>query len=87
VEREADVAHVRIESEMRFEHAINRPSEFARSPFSLFECAPLVGWVERSDTHHAGREVMGFASLYPSYEVCDFCLRRHRLRDPALLPR
>ena len=20
---------------------------------------------------------MGFAALYPSYEVCDFCLRRH----------
>jgi hypothetical protein len=66
---------------MRFEHAVNRPSEFARS---LFECAPLVGWVERSDTLHAGREVMGFAALYPSYEVCDFCLRRCE-RNPALL--
>jgi hypothetical protein len=33
---------------------------------------------------------MGFAALYPSYEVCDFCLRRHRApsrRNPALLPR
>jgi hypothetical protein len=28
----------------------------------------FVGWVERSETHHAGREEqMGFASLYPSY--------------------
>ena len=37
-------------------------SEFAHS---LFECAPLVGWVERSDTHHASREVMGFAGAVP----------------------
>jgi hypothetical protein len=31
----------------------------------------LVGWVERSETHHglfpAARPVMGFASLNPSY--------------------
>ena len=42
---------VRIKSEMRFEHAINRPSEFARSRPALFECARFVGSVERSDTH------------------------------------
>jgi hypothetical protein len=30
-----------------------------------------VGWVERSDTHHLGliAYAMGFASLYPSYEL------------------
>ncbi len=29
----------------------------------------LVGWVERSETHHwASGVVMGFASLYPSYD-------------------
>ena len=27
-----------------------------------------VGWVERSDTHHARGERMGFAALYPSYD-------------------
>src|SRR5205809_8010418 len=30
----------------------------------------LVGWVERSETHHFLRgEVMGIASLHPSYEL------------------
>jgi hypothetical protein len=31
--------------------------------------ADLVGWVERSDTHqlHPRSEVMGIASLHPSY--------------------
>ncbi len=30
-----------------------------------------VGWVERSETHHhhRGKNAMGFASLYPSYET------------------
>ncbi|MGX1108763.1 hypothetical protein AB7M47_007146 [Bradyrhizobium elkanii] len=29
----------------------------------------IVGWVERSETHHLGvrMQLMGFASLYPSY--------------------
>ncbi|MGY4222822.1 hypothetical protein ACVMIH_000183 [Bradyrhizobium sp. USDA 4503] len=30
-----------------------------------------VGWVERSETHHLGvrMQSMGFAALYPSYEL------------------
>ena len=28
----------------------------------------LVGWVERSETHHHGQRTMGFAPLYPSYD-------------------
>jgi hypothetical protein len=36
----------------------------------------FVGWVERSDVNQLlPGTVMGFAALYPSYEVCDFCLR------------
>ncbi|WP_160326833.1 hypothetical protein [Pseudomonas citronellolis] len=27
----------------------------------------LVGWVERSDTHHASAKPMGFVALNPSY--------------------
>ena len=38
---------------------------------SLYSPRGLVGWVERSETHHepfpAARPVMGFAALYPSY--------------------
>ena len=59
------------------------PRDDARTQKSHF-----VGWVERSDVNQWLPEtMMGFAALYPSYEVCDFCLRRHRLRNPALLPR
>jgi hypothetical protein len=41
-------------------------------PFSG-SLGPLVGWVERSETHHELRncflrKVMGFAPLNPSYE-------------------
>jgi hypothetical protein len=33
------------------------------------EVTSLVGWVERSETHRPRhRQLMGFASLYPSYE-------------------
>jgi hypothetical protein len=60
---------------------------FAASSPSLFECAQFAGWVERlvrrSSTSADGSDshqlllgtVMGFASLYPSCEVCDFCPR------------
>ena len=62
-------------------------SEFAASSPSLFERAQFVGWVERlvrrSSTSEGGSDVnqllpgtvMGFAALYPSCEVCDFCPR------------
>jgi len=41
----------------------------------LLERARFVGWVERNETHQwPPVTVMGFASLYPSYEG-DFCLR------------
>jgi hypothetical protein len=29
----------------------------------------MVGWVERSDTHHLAASSTGIASLHPSYEV------------------
>jgi hypothetical protein len=34
-------------------------------------CETIVGWVERSETHHltARSIAMGFAALYPSYEL------------------
>jgi hypothetical protein len=34
----------------------------------LAMAAAIVGWVERSDTHHSGMwALMGAASLHPSY--------------------
>ena len=60
---------------------------FATSSPSLFECAQFVGWVERlvrrSSTNEGGNDshplllgtAMGFAALYPSCGVCDFCRR------------
>ena len=60
---------------------------FAASSPSLFECAQFAGWAERlvrCSSTSAGRSdshqllfgtVMGFAALYPSCEVCDFCPR------------
>jgi hypothetical protein len=39
------------------------------SPKCAVRVCPIVGWVERSDTHQLLLgTVMGFASLYPSYE-------------------
>jgi hypothetical protein len=48
--------------------------------------------VERSDVNQSlPGTVMGFATLYPSYEVCNFCrCARHRepgRRNPELLQR
>ena len=46
------------------------------SPFALLEISP-VGWVERSDTHQCpAQKVMGFASLYPSYDRHTFAFSR-----------
>jgi hypothetical protein len=57
-----------------------------------FECGRFVGWVERSDVNQLlPGTVMGFATLTPSYDVCNFCCcERHRepwRRNPALLQR
>jgi len=32
-----------------------------------------VGWVERSETIAFASQLMGFATLNPSYELCDRC--------------
>jgi len=46
------------------------------SPFARLEISP-VGWVERSDTHQCpAQKVMGFASLYPSYDRHTFAFSR-----------
>src|SRR3546814_16760821 len=50
--------------------------------FRSFRPSSQVGWVERSETHRhvicAG--MMGFASLYPSYELHRGHGRSHRVR-------
>src|SRR3546814_9864244 len=47
-----------------------------------FRPSSRVGWVERSETHHprAYDMPMGFASLYPSYELHRGHGRSHRVR-------
>ena len=55
-----------------FEDEINRTIRICTFAPLAFERA-IVGWVERSDTHQLLPEtMMGFAALYPSYEVCNF---------------